>query len=820
MKVKLPLTGLSVTIKGAGTSTTDNNGADSGSYISTEVLLLHLLVVNLSYDFGFTGYGVGNLVWLDADNDGTKDAGESGIAGVNLSLLNSAGAEIATTTTDANGKYWFGGLRAGTYQVAVTSPKTSGVLLGAVIPTTNRNADIDNNNNGGATDPVGLTSISFTSISEAFVLGSKSEPTGESDAVSGTNSPDNQSNLTIDFGFNKVLIGNFVWLDANANGVQDAGERGIKGVILGLYSSSGTNLNIYDTTSSTGFYYFDGNSGLTASTTYQIRIVETQDSIANYSVTSTGKGNSTNDNNGTDAGSYITSGNITSPATGENLTYDFGFTGYSIGNRVWWDNNNNGTKDAGEIGIGGVNVALLNSDGNQISTTTTDATGKYYFGGLNAGNYQVAITSALNSGILNGATIPNTTTTADVDNNNNGSATDPLGVGHTSIFFSSISELVTLGAKSEPTSESDEDPITDQPDNQSNLTIDFGFVTPALALGNLVYHDVNSDGDYDPAGLTPEGIIANVKVYLYRDLNDDGNAESKVDSTTTNSAGLYKFVNLGAGVYKLRIAASNFLSGGPLNGSTDYFNSFAGDTITDNNGEGLVSGNIWLRPNVQPVNDGGDDTLSGIIDRNANFSFDFGFNGGAAPVTWLRFKADLTKNNKDVILDWATATEVNNSHFDVERSFDGKNFEVIATVNSSAIGGQSSMILNYNHLDQAVNEIGKNVLYYRIKQVDFDGAYAYTNTEVVYLKAIKDLKIYPSPVSNDLNISFDPAQFGTSVNIQITDMLGKVVYTQTHELDFSNRVTISVPVNKLANGYYQISIGDAETQNVYKFLKH
>jgi hypothetical protein len=294
----------------------------------------------------------------------------------------------------------------------------------------------------------------------------------------------------------------------------------------------------------------------------------------------------------------------------------------------------------------------------------------------------------------------------------------------------------------------------------------------------------------------------------------------KVDSTTTNSAGLYKFVNLGAGVYKLRIAASNFLSGGPLNGSTDYFNSFAGDTITDNNGEGLVSGNIWLRPNVQPVNDGGDDTLSGIIDRNANFSFDFGFNGGAAPVTWLRFKADLTKNNKDVILDWATATEVNNSHFDVERSFDGKNFEVIATVNSSAIGGQSSMILNYNHLDQAVNEIGKNVLYYRIKQVDFDGAYAYTNTEVVYLKAIKDLKIYPSPVSNDLNISFDPAQFGTSVNIQITDMLGKVVYTQTHELDFSNRVTISVPVNKLANGYYQISIGDAETQNVYKFLKH
>jgi len=462
---------------------------------------------------------------------------------------------------------------------------------------------------------------------------------------------------------------------------------------------------------------------------------------------------------------------------------------------------------------------LLNSNGDQISSTTTDATGRYYFGGLNAGNYQVAITSALNSGILNGATIPTTTTTADVDNNNNGSATDPLGFGHTSVFFSSISETVTLGSKSEPTSESDEDPITDQPDNQSNLTIDFGFVSPNLALGNLVYHDLNSDGDYDPAGGNPEGVIANVKVYLYRDLNDDGNAETKVDSTTTNSGGLYKFVNLGAGVYKLRIAASNFLTGGPLHNSTDYFNSFAGDTMTDNNGEGLVSGNIWLRPNMQSVSDNGDDTLSGIEDNDANFTFDFGFNGGAAPVTWLRFKAKLMQNNKDVVLDWATATEVNNSHFEVERSFDGRNFLKVATVNSKAIGGNSSMILNYIQLDRNVDIVNQNVLYYRIKQVDFDGAFAYTHIEVVYLKAIKDIKIYPSPVNNELNISFDPSQFGSNVDIRITDMVGKVVFIQNYQPEFSNRMNIKVPVSTLSEGYYQISIGEGDNQNVYKFLK-
>lgn len=972
LKTQSALTGLSPTISGAGTAATDNNGADSGTYISTAVFTSPAVGENLTYDFGFTGYSIGNLVWLDDDNDGLKDAGENGIQGVNVALLNSTGTQIATTTTDANGKYWFGGLYAGNYQVAITSPTTSGPLLGATLSPTISTTDADNNNNGRTVDPVGLTTISFTAISESVTLGAQSEPTGESDAVSGTNNPDNQSNLTIDFGFNKILIGNYVWFDADADGVQDNNERGIKGVTLGLYTSggsqvyvcnnrnfasgfasasdnSGTNTfngdwvlkgsaaiasnvltinalsdsarrhliqpnnftfdtvvvsfgmmrnaafdagdNIFveylngttwtslatiagsslnastlttftyksntvsgltnirgirfgggtgitsgeiatidnvdisfkkacvaatSTTDANGFYEFDGGQhGLVASTNYQIRITESQDSILNYSVTSTGKGTTSTDNNGTDAGSYITSGTITSPATGENTTFDFGFTGYSIGNRVWWDNNNNGTLNTGEIGIGGVTVALLNESGTVIRTTTTNSTGNYYFGGLNAGNYQVAVTSPMSSGILAGASIPSTTTTADVDNNNNGSATDPLGVGHTSAFYSSISELVTLGSKAEPTNESDEDPISDQPDNQSNLTIDFGFVPPATALGNFVYHDVNMDGDHDAA---TEGFVANVKMYLFKDLDGNGVAETKIDSTLTNSTGFYQFVNLGAGVFKITVASSNFLTGGPLENGQPYTNANSGDTITDNNGEGLSSTNIWLRPNVQPTNDAGDNALSGIDDNDANFTFDFGFNGGATPVTWLHFKANLI-NDKDVLLNWATASEINNSHFEVERSTDGVNFVKIGTEKSKAPSGQSNIILNYYLTDFNVANTGKQTLYYRVKQVDFDGSFAYTNIEVIKLKFNSTTRVYPNPTKDDITISFTPASDDEEVIITVTDMAGKVVYTEKATCNFNQQFIHKVSLKDIESGCYNATITIGSTSQTFQILK-
>jgi hypothetical protein len=154
---------------------------------------------------------------------------------------------------------------------------------------------------------------------------------------------------------------------------------------------------------------------------------------------------------GTD--SYIMTIDTTTLPTGQVLTTDnietasfttggttdagnnFGYVGYSIGNSIWWDNDNDGIKDDEEIGIPGVSLILLDNQGNTISTTTTDANGNYNFNTIPDGNYQIAVTSPLNSGVLDGATVSsNTNTTPDTDGNNDGSATDPVNAPNTPSF--------------------------------------------------------------------------------------------------------------------------------------------------------------------------------------------------------------------------------------------------------------------------------------------------------------------------------------------------------------------------------------------------
>ncbi len=76
-----------------------------------------------SFDFGFQRTaGLGDFVWWDQDDDGVQDAGEPGLEGVDVTLKNANGDTVATTTTDSNGYYHFGGLQPGDYTVVFTLP--------------------------------------------------------------------------------------------------------------------------------------------------------------------------------------------------------------------------------------------------------------------------------------------------------------------------------------------------------------------------------------------------------------------------------------------------------------------------------------------------------------------------------------------------------------------------------------------------------------------------------------------------------------------------------------------------------------------------
>jgi hypothetical protein len=166
------------------------------------------------------------------------------------------------------------------------------------------------------------------------------------------------------------------------------------------------------------------------------------------------------------------------------------------------------------------------------------------------------------------------------------------------------------------------------------------------------------------------------------------------------------------------------------------------------------------------------------------------------PVEMLSFT--VTKSGNDARLNWATATEVNNNYFDVQHSTDGENFSYIGRVNS--LVGNSTTVQNYTLLH---NNPPKGVNYYRLKQVDFDGSFEYSDIRSIVFGTAGNLVIYPNPTNSTLNVKV-PIGIENNAVIEIVNSLGQVVRTLVTS-DMSNAV-LSFNVSDLALGYYFIQI--------------
>jgi hypothetical protein len=114
------------------------------------------------------------------------------------------------------------------------------------------------------------------------------------------------------------------------------------------------------------------------------------------------------------------------------------------------------------------------------------------------------------------------------------------------------------------------------------------------------------------------------------------------------------------------------------------------------------------------------------------------------PVEWQSFTAKLV-NDRTVHLNWATATEVNNEKFVVERSVDGRDF---TTFGSVAGAGTSADTQQYAWVDQTL-PVGAKNLYYRIQQIDFAGTSDYSEVVSVALRATSEGTLGPVVVVGD-----------------------------------------------------------------------
>lgn len=147
--------------------------------------------------------------------------------------------------------------------------------------------------------------------------------------------------------------------------------------------------------------------------------------------------------------------------------------------------------------------------------------------------------------------------------------------------------------------------------------------------------------------------------------------------------------------------------------------------------------------------------------------------GTALPVTWNYFKA--TTENNAILLEWSTATEINNSHFDIERASADGNFEKIGEVMGN---GNSHEKLYYNFTDK--NPLtGKS--FYRLKQTDFDGAFEYSEVVAINTENANPVKVFPTIISTS-NPVLQVSNLSEQTNIRIIDTYGKV-------LNYQNQIT-------------------------------
>jgi uncharacterized repeat protein (TIGR01451 family) len=334
----------------------DTNGTVPGTLGNYTVTNLSLPKATQAtgYNFAETGNTITGQVYKDSNADGLLDPNEAPVPGVLITLKDANGNDIdsdpttpgvqpTTTTTASDGTYNFPNLPAGNYRVVETQPNGLGSSTPNSVP-----VDVRTGN-----------------------------PT------------------TVRFGDTPSSISGVVYIDTNNNGLQDAGEAGIAGVIVAL---SGTDAN--------GVLFNLAPAGINSG---QVNLMTTTDASGNwkfgdllsgtYTVKET-QPTSFTDGKDTD-GSIVSTlsndqfANIVLPIGTNATNYRFGelnpLSG-ALNGKVYNDINGDGIQQPTETGVPGVTVTAKDSTGNIIATTTTGADGSYSFPKLPAGLVQIVIT--------------------------------------------------------------------------------------------------------------------------------------------------------------------------------------------------------------------------------------------------------------------------------------------------------------------------------------------------------------------------------------------------------------------------------------------
>ncbi len=172
------------------------------------------------------------------------------------------------------------------------------------------------------------------------------------------------------------------------------------------------------------------------------------------------------------------------------------------------------------------------------------------------------------------------------------------------------------------------------------------------------------------------------------------------------------------------------------------------------------------------------------------------------PVKFVSFYA--TSQNNNVLLSWATSEEKDNSHFEIEKSVDGREWKTVGVVFGN---GTSSLLNKYSYTDKSAKSATN---YYRIRQVDNNGTAVYSVKVISETKATSSVSIF---ASNGKNIVVNMNDTRENMQVTVLNTNGQVVNRQTVS-NASYQVT--VPMNNVPSGLYIVQVSDKSGWNEVK----
>lgn len=310
------------------------------------------------------------------------------------------------------------------------------------------------------------------------------------------------------------------------------------------------------------------------------------------------------------------------------------------------------------------------------------------------------------------------------------------------------------------------------------------------------------------------GTLDNTIWYTFKTDATGGNVNVLFSYINRNAGYGYQAVVVDAGASPCVAANWSRVSGAAFSGLniTDIGGASVGTTIVFNsviNCTGLSANKIYYIC-IDGQGNGGTPGPYSDVEFQIEVTGNVLENYITLPIELLYFKGEHTNNYN--ILKWATATEINNAYFELEKSNDGISFKNIATINSQANNGNSRNTLLYEY------NTDLETAYYRLKQVDIDGSFKYLNT--VYLENAHEANnplVMPNPASHTIQIKYT-SKVNTPTTISLVDVAGREILSQQALFNAENQ-SMSLNIEYVEQGLYFLNINNSYKSFQYKIIK-